>query len=377
MIGKLGSGKRTLAAQVAIQIAKKDPTFKIKIVTERDTIPGNLESMHSLILVLHDPVKTWYTGTYIEEIIIILLRLYKVAQNNNNFYIIAVFHCDDWNSLQFGKKKETVETMFPQREHICGNKMSIKLTEMAIDNQKDVSNVQFQKGKKSTGESFEMTLFLKNLLSQQDVLNNPVKLILKALGTLEKSNENLKRLAFKVMVIAMLHGGEIKKEELLADDIPNHEVFADLKEEMDVKGSIIGCTEHLLKIFLEKTEDGQSYRILHDIITRCTFIVAFKNHRTLLFSECDPQVVFECLRLKSLGERVLASGEVFYDYSNLQIRIPTNFFEEMARLFLRRKEMRSVLHHSRIYEEKKFQNEWNKAVLHFTNEVHVTNETHN
>lgn len=58
MFGKLGSGKRTLAAQIAIRIAKKNPALKLKIVTERETISEDLESMHSTILIIQDPVKT-------------------------------------------------------------------------------------------------------------------------------------------------------------------------------------------------------------------------------------------------------------------------------------------------------------------------------
>lgn len=123
MFGKLGSGKRTLAAQVAIRIAKKNPALKIKIVTERDTISENLVARHSTILIIHDPVKTWYTDRYTEEIISILSKICKSAKNKNNkFYIIAVFHCNDWNLLQYGKKKITVETIFPKREPICGKK---------------------------------------------------------------------------------------------------------------------------------------------------------------------------------------------------------------------------------------------------------------
>lgn len=74
MFGKLGSGKRTLAAQVAIRIAKTNPALKLKIVTERDTITEDLESMHSTILIIHDPVKTWYTDRYTEEIISIFIK---------------------------------------------------------------------------------------------------------------------------------------------------------------------------------------------------------------------------------------------------------------------------------------------------------------
>lgn len=49
----------------------------------------------------------------------------------------------------------------------------------------------------------------------------------------------------------------------------------------------------------------------------------------------------------------------------------------MARLFFQRKDMRSVLRNSRIYDDKKFQDEWNKAELRFTNAIPVLNETDN
>lgn len=367
MFGKLGNGKRTLAAQVAIRIAKKNPALKIQIVTERETISEGLESRHSTILVIHDPVKTWYTDRYTEEIISILSKICKSAKNKNNkFYIIAVFHCNDWNLLRFGKKKETMETIFPKREPICGNKISVKLIEMAKDNQENISNEPLHREEKSLGESLKVTLFLKNLAFQQNVLNNPIIVIIRALQTLEKSNKIHEQLAFKVMVIVMLHGGKIEKRELLADDIAQHGLFADLKKKIDVQGSIIGCTKQLLEIFLEETEDGRSYRIIHDVITRCTFIAAFQNNRTLLLTECDPILVIECLRLKSLGERFQFSGDLFYDNSNLKIGIPSELFKEIARLFFQRTEIRSVLRNSRLYDDKKFQIEWNSAELHFT-----------
>lgn len=378
MFGKLGSGKRTLAAQVAIRIAKKNPALKLKVVTERDTISEDLESRQSTILIIHDPLKTWYTDRYAEEIISTLSRICTSAKNKDKkFYIIAIFHCNDWNLLQFGKKKKTMETIFPKSEPICGNKMSVKLIKMAKGNQENISNVPFHREEKSLDESLKMTLFLNNRAFQQDVLNNPILFIIRALTTLENSNKNQEQLVFKLMVIVMLHGGEIAKRELLADDIPNHEVFADLKEKMDVKGSIMGCIDQLLEIFLEETENGQSYRILHEVITRCTFIVAFENHRTLLFKKCDAILVLECLRRKSFSERSPFSEEPTYNYGNLKILLSSKLLVEMARLFFQRKDMRSVLQNSRIYDEKKFQDEWSKAELRFTNTMPVINETEN
>lgn len=378
MFGKPGSGKRTLAAQVAMRMAKKNTALKLIIVTERDTLTMDLESRQSTILVIHDPVKSWYTDRYTEEIISILLKMCTSAKNKKNkFYVIAIFHCNDWNSLQFGKKKKTMETMFPKRQAVSGNKISVKLIEMAKYNQENISNVPFHREEKSFAESLKMSLFLKNCAFQQEVLKDPILFIIRALKTLERSNKNHEQLAFKVMVIVMLHGGEITKRELLADDIPHHVLFADLKKKMDVPGSIMGCTEQLLEIFLEKTLDGESYRFLHEIITRCTFISAFENHRTLLFKECDEILVLESLRLKSFSEKLNIFGGILYDNSNMKIGIPSYLFEEMARLFFQRTETRSVLQKSRLYDNRTFQDEWNKAELYFTDEIHVNNETNN
>lgn len=180
-----------------------------------------------------------------------------------------------------------METMFPKRQAVSGNNISVKLIEMAKDNQENILNVPFHRKKKSLNESLKMSFFLKKRAFQQEVLKDPILFIIRALKTLERSNKNHEQLAFKVMVIVMLHGGEITKRELLADEIHHHRLFADQNRKMDVPGSITRCTEHLLEIFLEETGDGQSYRFLHDIITRCTFIYAFENHRTLLFTECD------------------------------------------------------------------------------------------
>lgn len=265
--------------------------------------------------------------------------------------------------------------MFPKREAIYGKKFSVKLSDRVKDNQEDISNVPFQKGKKSTEESFELTLFLKNPAFQYDVLDNPVMSIIEALRTLETSNENYKQLAFKIIVIVMLRGGQIAKSELLGDAILYHELFVDLKEMMNVKGSIVACTEQMLEIFLEKTEDGRSYRILHDVIIRCIFIVAFKNNRTLLFKECDSILIFDCLRLKTFGDRLHCSGEVIYDYNNLKIGIPHQIYPEVAKLFFHRTGMRRVLQNSRLFENLIFQDEWNKAEQNFTDEILVTNVT--
>lgn len=104
---------------------------------------------------------------------------------------------------------------------------------------------------------------------------------------------------------------------------------------------------------------------------------AFENHRTLLFTECDEILVLESLRLKSISERLNIFEGILYDNSSLKIRIPSYLLEEMARLFFQRTEIESVLQKSRLYDNGIFQDEWNKAELYCTNEIHVTNETNN
>lgn len=93
-----------------------------------------------------------------------------------------------------------------------------------------------------------------------------------------------------------------------------------------------------------------------------------ENYWTLLFTECDPVLIFECIRLKSgLREKAIYSGEIVFDERNLKIALPTEIYPEIARLLCQRSEMRNLIWNSRLYDNQIFQEEWNKAELHFTN----------
>lgn len=363
----MGSGKRTIASQIAIRLAKKDPKTKIKIVSDRDIIAKDFNSRQinkSTIIIIHNPVKTWFISKHTDEIIGCLLEICTNAKTCNS-YIIAIFHYNNWDSfkLQIGNKNTTMEYIFPERQNISSNMQ--KLTEMARSNNKDISSANIQTGGRSIGDTLMMTLFLKNCAFQNhEYLSNPAKFIFGKLKTLRESPKIMDQLAFKTMVFFVLHNGEIAKGEL--DAISHHSLFAE--EKVNIGESIDECIERLLGLFIE-TLDGQSYRILHDVITRCTFIVAMANHETLLFRECDPILIFECIRLKSRGEKMKHSGQVVYDDMNLKIALPTEMFPEVAGLFCQRSEMRSFIWNSRLYDNQNFQEEWNKAELCFTNTV--------
>lgn len=364
LIGKLGSGKRTIATQIAIRLAKKRTTLKIQIVRDRDAISEDLKTRHSTIMIIHNPVKIWFTSKHADEIIGCLLEICANAKLNNS-YIIAIFHFSDWNSFksQISNKNTIMEHIFPHREIIC-NKMQ-KLNEMAKSKNIDISKVRFQTDERSIGDPFMMTLFLKNrAFRNHEYLRNPAKFVFEKLKILEKSPEINDQLAFKTMVFVVVHNGEIAKTKL--NDISHHSLFANWKGEMNIKVSIGACFEQLLDLFIEETLDGQSYRILHDVITRCTFIAAMEHHKILLFRECDPILIFDCIRLKSRVEKMRYSGEIVYDDTYIKIALPTEIFPDIARLFCQRSKMQSLLWNSILYNNEHFKEEWNKAKLYFT-----------
>lgn len=183
LIGKLGGGKRTIAAQIAIRLAKKDLKLKIKIVSDSDVISEDLRTRYSTIMIIHNPIKTWFTSKHADEEIDRLLEICSKAKTNNS-HIIAIFHFNDWNSFksQISSKNTTMEYIFPHRERIC-NKMQ-KLTEMAKSKNIDISIVRFQTDERSIGDPLMMTLFLKNFaFRNHEYLSNPAKFVFEKLKT--------------------------------------------------------------------------------------------------------------------------------------------------------------------------------------------------
>lgn len=167
---------------------------------------------------------------------------------------------------------------------------------------------------------------------------------------MEESPEINDQLAFKVMIFFVLHDGEIAKSEV--DDISQHSLFANLNDKMNIEGSINECVKQLLDIFIEETTDGQCYRILHDVITRCTFLAAVENHRTLLLTECNPILIFDCIREKSVFEK-FKHRNLAYNLNDTNIGIPTDIHLKIAKKFFQRTEIRNVLKNGRLCKQKK------------------------
>lgn len=366
MFGKLGTGKRTLATHIAIRLAKKEPKSRIRIVGERDLISKELDSMLSTIFIVQDPVKTWYTVSYTEEIISRLLKLCKIAKTKNS-YILVIFHHDDLDSLYrgFGEKRKEFESMFDKVLRICIEKET--LNEIAKSKNRNISTKdidRMQKRVSSIGEIIKLRLFLKISRSNYDIfLSNPIMFIVKELKYCQMSSNIHNQSAFNLMVFLILNGGEIAKSKL--NQIQDHALFDNLKV-IDKDETIDGCIKWLLNLFIEESADGGSYRVVHDVITKCTILAASVNHMKLLLKECDPIILFDCIRLKTIAEKIQYPEETVCDYSNLKIAIPSEWFPMIARLSFERKEIIELFKNIRLFEDKDFQREWNKEQeLHF------------
>lgn len=362
IFGKLGSGKRTLATQIAIRLAKKTQTYNIRTVGEKDLISNEFSLLPSTILIVHDPVKTCYTVRYTEKIISCLLKICKNARKNKS-YILVIFHQDNFDSLykQFGKMKEQFESMFKKKYvfHIPNSEQTLK--EIASSFNETISNngiENIQKECTGVGQLIILIFYLKTKFHHEQYLSNPIKSIVEALNTLEMSSDIHNQLAFKLMVYIILHGGEIAKSSL--KDISHHALFGDLRENMDGEETIKACIENLIDLYVGETADGGSYRVLHGVITKCTFLAAVKNHMTLLFEECDVILLFDCIRLKSITEKLKQRGDKVYDYGDLKIAIPTELFTEIAKLTFKRKVIMGAWNDIRLLTDENFRIECRK-----------------
>lgn len=87
MFGKLGSGKRTLTAQIAIGQWKQE--IKNKNGQRKDLLSVDLVSMQSTVLVIHNPVKSWFTSKHSNEI---MSCLAKICTNTPKNWLLHYKH---------------------------------------------------------------------------------------------------------------------------------------------------------------------------------------------------------------------------------------------------------------------------------------------
>lgn len=129
---------------------------------------------------------------------------------------------------------------------------------------------------------------------------------------------------------------------------------------MNIEGSINECVEQLRDLFIEETVDVRSYRVMHDVNTKCTFLAAMENHMTLLLTKCNPILIFDCFRVKSVLQKFYYE-KLAYGLSDINIGIPTDLYPEIAKLGFQQTKIRNVLQNNKFYKDKIFLDEWKKA----------------
>lgn len=359
LLGNLGSGRRTLANQIAFTLRKNNNNLKIEVFNTL-IIPTDSKSFLSTILILPDLIKPWYVDKHTNNIIEFLQKMRSDAEENKHF-IIATFQCNDWDNIksQWSKMDKDILSLFVKPFPVI-TKIE-RLREIA--GKTDISEEVLRRiceVDSSIGKPLKLALIMNYQAFKDDgYYINPVLFTMERLKALEESSNILERVKFKALVFIMLHGGEIAKRELEKDF--DHALFNDLIETDNRKETIQKCIQQLINIYIKETSDKKSYKMVHDVITKCTFLAAAKNHHDLLFTECFHFPLLECIRHKSGSERIFYFGKFIYDHENLQIGVPTHFYQMIAKMFVQRNNLMDMLHTVRFFEDKDFLVEWLKA----------------
>lgn len=361
LLGKLGSGRRTAGNQIASRLRKINPKLKIVVLNAFRNIPKH--SIMSTIYVLPDLIKSWYTDKHTEDIIQFLQNICSDAENN--CFIIATFQYNYWDYSNRESKSQSVHkkilTLFPIPFPVITE--IERLREIAMNRENDISDEALKRiceVQTSIGHPLTMVLIMNNKpFSCNEFFIDPISFTMKQLKALEKSDNILKRVKFKALVSTMLHGGEITKSKL--ENVLDHTFLVHLKETEDRKETIQECIQQLINVYIEETTDRKSYKMIHDVITKCTFLAAAENHSGLLFSKCHYFPLLECIRHKSTPEKLSFYGNIVYDYENLQFGVPSEFYPKIAKMFVERNDLMDILHTVRFFGNKDFQAVWLKS----------------
>lgn len=361
LLGKLGSGRRTVANQIASRLKEINPELKIEVLNAFRNIPK--DSIMSTIYVLPDLIKSWYTDKHTEDIIQFLQNICSDAENN--CFIIATFQYDFWDYSSRESKSQCVHTniltLFPKPFPVITE--IERLREIAMNSENDISDEALKRiceVQTSIGHPLTMVLIMNNKpFSYNEYFIDPILFTLKQLKALENSDNVRKRVKFKALIFTMLHGGAITHLEL--ENVLDYDFLEDLKETEDRKETIQECIQQLINVYIKETTGRKSYKMIHDVITKCTFLAAAENHSDLLFSKCHYFPLLECIRHKSTSEKLSFYGKIVYDLENLQFGVPTEFYPKIAEMFFERNDLMDILHTVRFFGNKYFQAVWLKS----------------
>lgn len=165
---------------------------------------------------------------------------------------------------------------------------------------------------------------------------------------------------------------EITKAEVKA--ILDLALSGNINEGTDKGDLTDGCIQQFLQSYTEKTWDGKSYRLIHDAITRCVIYTALKcdSHHNLVYRECDSLLLLYFVRPKNAQRSLTSPKEFIFNRKTFDIGLPVETFPTLAKSFVERNEMMTMLCNVRLMEDKRFKSEWLRA-----NEGHNKPKEHN
>lgn len=362
LIGEWGSGKRTLAIQIAKEVERiEEKKFDIKVLSDfhNDRNSDIPISSQSTILLIPDLCRFCHTKQDARKV---LNYLHSSAKNSKT-YTIATFRNTVYNSFSM-ETLEAVKFLFPHRMLIKLPKDT--LSEIVEKYHSDLPSEfldDILQTKSVIGRPLTTILCIKNpAYRDRNFLDDPLSFIISELDKMRISKDKYSRMTFRVLVYIMLEGGTIGKKKL--EDCTEHRVFA-IKEEFPNKSKEIqGCVTRLLNGYLEETVDGTSYRILHDVITKCTFLVAMRMDYGLLFRECDASLLVDCIRKKYKTEKITQPGTFTFDIPELKVGIPTESYRNIAKALKQRNEAMMIpLENLNWCKDDQFQKVWENTKL--------------
>lgn len=290
-----------------------------------------LASMCSTVLVLDNPIKAQYTDRHNADIYDCLLKV-RANAKKNKCYQIVVSHCNDIERTKklFEGSGREISKLFPEILSISSPiKTLTKIAKMKgkIISPEVIRKIALENKTSSMGSTLTILLFLRN--ENKDFLDNPITFVLKKLEVMAKSKNMKNREQLKLLIGMIFHNQEKNNSEDQA--IKGQDVSITLKKgegEEDL-------TYEFLQSYVEETQDGKSYRLIHDIITRCVLYTALKYdiNRDLVYRNCDPLLFLDCTRYQT---RI--PGEFSFDDKTLEIEIPTESFNSFAKSLVERNE---------------------------------------
>ena len=354
LFGKLGSGKRTLAKQIALILAKEEKLM-IKIFRDWLLLPEDLESTRSTVLIMDNPIKIQYTDRHNAEIFDCLLKL---RAKKNNCFLLALFHCHgtDKTIELFVDAKRKIVDLFPKIFLISFS--NEKLAEIA-KKKENISQVVIEEIAKGNIENIDMGPHLNTRSKSNrpiffECLGDPLTFVLCELQKMVSSQNMNERVQFSLLLHMMLHNGEIPKTEV------DHALSGEMKENTNKEDLTRECIQQLLHSYIEETADRNAFKTIHDIITRCTLFIALKHYGRSIFQKCDVSLLLDCIRTKTLNERITCHNLPVID-KNLNIGIPTALLPSLAESCVQRNEMMPMLNNVKLFEDRAFQLRWHEA----------------